>query len=71
MNFEILGEAANHVPPEIRARYGQVPWSKIRGLRNIVAHSYFALNISIVWQTSKDNLPGLPPLLQEILEKEP
>jgi uncharacterized protein with HEPN domain len=37
-NFEIIGEAARHVPSEIVARYPQVPWSMMRGMRNLAIH---------------------------------
>lgn len=70
-NFEILGEAAGHVPPEIRERHPEIPWTRIRGLRNIVAHGYFDLNLTTVWATARDDLPPLIPLLREILEREP
>ncbi len=70
-NVEIFGEAARYVPTEVREKYPLVPWSRIVGLRNIVAHDYFAVNLSIIWDTVKNDLPPTVPLLQEILEKEP
>lgn len=37
----IIGEAARHVPDEIRERYPQIPWHKMRAIRNVVVHEYF------------------------------
>ncbi|MBA4157910.1 MAG: DUF86 domain-containing protein [Gemmatimonadetes bacterium] len=39
-NFQIIGEAARHVPEEIVARHSGVPWAQMRGMRNVVVHEY-------------------------------
>ncbi len=70
-NLIIVGEAANHVPEAIRARYPDVPWSKMRGMRNMNVHEYFADDAVILWSTIKDDLPPLVPLLQTIIAREP
>jgi hypothetical protein len=43
-NFEILGEAARHVPVEIQKSSPMLPWSKIRGMRNLLSHEYFGIS---------------------------
>ena len=68
-NLEILGEASRHVPAEIETRYSQIPWGKMRSIRNVVIHEYFGVSTSIVWQTIAEDLPPLVPLLQQILEE--
>ncbi len=70
-NYEIIGEAARYVPPEVQTRYPQVPWARMRGMRNLVAHQYSAVVPAVLWETARGDLPGLVPLLREILEKEP
>jgi len=47
-NLEVIGEAAKHIPPEIRACYPDIEWNKLAGLRDIVAHKYFGLDEDIV-----------------------
>lgn len=69
-NLEIIGEAGGYVPEEIRTRYPALPWSEMRGMRNILAHAYFRVSLSIVWQAAVNDLPPLIPLLQEILDTE-
>ena len=66
-NFEILGEAARHVPNEIQQKYPDIPWSKIRGMRHMLAHEYFGINTDILWKTATQDILSLVPRLQTIL----
>jgi hypothetical protein len=50
-NLAIIGEAARSIPPGMDALYPEIPWEDIRGMRNIVIHEYFQVNLSIIWQT--------------------
>lgn len=70
-NCIIVGEAANHVPETIQSRYPDVPWAKMRGMRNMNVHEYFADDAAILWSTIQDDLPPLVPLPQTILTREP
>lgn len=69
-DISVIGEAARHVPEDIREHYPGVPWSEMRAMRNVVVHEYASVSIPIVWQTAKRNLPPLVPMLQKILENE-
>lgn len=66
-NFEVLGEAARNIPPEIEKQNPGIPWSKIRGMRHLLAHEYFGVNHEILWKTAAENLPPLVPLLKALL----
>ncbi len=66
-NLEIIGEAAANLPDEILARWPEVPWNRVRGLRNLLAHEYSGVDVSILWQTIHEDLPALYPLLRKIL----
>lgn len=66
-NFEIIGEASSHVPEEIQEQYSQVPWYKMKAMRNIMAHEYHRVDLSIVWETSRKDLLFLKPQIQQIL----
>ena len=70
-NFVILGEAARNVPEEVRARYPQLPWPRIIGMRNVIAHQYRRIDSTALWDTIQGDLPPLVPLLQQMLEAEP
>ena len=71
--FEIavVGEAASHVPEDLQTRFPDIPWNKMVGMRNVVIHEYFRVDVQILWQTIVENLPPLVPRLQDILGKAP
>jgi uncharacterized protein len=71
MNVAILGEATGRVPTEVKDRYPQIPWRLMRDMRNVMIHGYRELDLQTVWDTSRNNLPPLVPLLREMLEREP
>lgn len=62
-NFEIVGEAANRLPEEIRDQYPNIDWHRIRGFRNRIVHDYMGIDYKIVWLI-KENF--LPPMIAEI-----
>jgi uncharacterized protein with HEPN domain len=61
--FMIMGEAVKRLSPEFRARYPNVPWQEMAGMRDILIHSYDDVDLRIVWDAAKDHLP---PLLQTL-----
>jgi uncharacterized protein with HEPN domain len=68
-NIEIIGEAARHLPAEARLRAPDVPWADITGMRNLLAHGYFVVDVQIVWRTIRDDLPSFAPALLTMLEQ--
>jgi uncharacterized protein with HEPN domain len=58
-NLEIIGEASSHLPIEIQEQYEDVPWGMMKGIRNILAHEYFGVDLEILWKTIKEDLPNL------------
>lgn len=69
-NFEIIGEAATHMPEEITVNNPEIPWQDMRDMRNMLAHEYFGINEKIVWETIQDDLPPLVPQLAKLLSKD-
>lgn len=67
-NFTIIGEAAKHIPPEVRTRYGDVPWKEMAGMRDKLIHEYFGIRYDIVWETIIKRLPQVKPALETVLE---
>ena len=66
-NIEILGEAAANVSPDYRESTRQVPWAKLKAMRNRLVHAYFDIDPDIVWDTTVKDLPSLIATLAELL----
>jgi uncharacterized protein with HEPN domain len=65
--LEIIGEAANAVTEETRQKNPQIPWRQITGTRNRLIHGYYHVDMEIVWQIVKQDLPSLIANLEKIL----
>lgn len=65
--IEIIGEAAKSIPISWREKYSQIPWKNITGMRDKLIHHYFGVNLQVVWNTVKDEIVRLKPIIQEIL----
>jgi uncharacterized protein with HEPN domain len=70
-NFQVIGEAARHVPAAIRAEHTAIPWSDMQKMRHVLVHDYDRVDISVVWTTIQNDLPPLAPLLQKLLQETP
>ena len=68
-NLEIIGEAVKNVPDSVREKHPSVAWRKIAGLRDILIHKYFAINIDIIWTIVQSNIPILKTEIQQILRE--
>ncbi len=70
MNIAIIGEAASRVSKETQVACAQIPWAAIVGMRNILIHSYFDIDLDEVWSTIRDDLPPLIAQLEQLLPSE-
>ena len=68
-NLEVIGEAARYVPEEIKEQHADVPWKRIIGLRNVVIHHYFGVDLNIVWTIVRLQLPDLKKSVEKIVEE--
>lgn len=66
-NFEIIGEAVNHLPEEIKSLYHDIELAEIIGFRNILAHGYFAVKLETVWSAIEEGLPDLEQQTKALL----
>lgn len=66
-NFEIIGEAARNIPPEVKEKYREVPWDEMYLLRNKVSHEYFGIDYEIIWDIASNYLPGNKKQIEDIL----
>ncbi|TAN60959.1 DUF86 domain-containing protein [bacterium] len=69
-NLEIIGEAAKHVPAAVRRKYVSIEWKRIAGMRDILIHEYFGVDIDRVWQVLKVRIPELKKEINNILRNQ-
>jgi len=67
---EIIGEAARNLSVPFIDEHPDIPWSRIKRMRNILIHEYFGVNLKVVWDTSHSNLPPLKAFIQKILAEQ-
>ena len=65
--FEIIGEAAKHIPSDLKGQYPEIPWKKIVGMRDRMIHAYFGIDYELVWQVITAELPPLKSALRQML----
>jgi uncharacterized protein with HEPN domain len=66
-NFEIIGEASKNIPEEIKKQHQDIDWKGIIGFRNRIAHEYFGVSVSIIWNIIKKELPYLKEKIKKII----
>ncbi|ASI98811.1 HepT-like ribonuclease domain-containing protein [Thermococcus celer] len=69
-NLEIIGEAAKNIPESIREKYSSIPWRRVVGLRNVVVHHYFGVDLSVVWVIVSSQIGELKEEVERIIQGE-
>ncbi len=65
-NLELIGEAATHIPTEIRKQHSSIPWRQVIATRNQLIHGYLGIDNDTLWSIIQDDIPGLITALQDI-----
>jgi len=66
-SLEVIGEAANKLPDDVRDRYPEISWQEIIGMRNRLIHEYFGVDLDIVWQTIEEDLEPLDNAVKKMI----
>jgi uncharacterized protein with HEPN domain len=66
-HLQIIGEACRVLSPELKTQHSDVPWSDIIGMRNILVHDYFGIDVEAVWSAVERDLPVLKKKIEAIL----
>jgi uncharacterized protein with HEPN domain len=72
-NIEIIGEASNQInvmAPDFIAQHPELPWPQMRGMRNIVAHAHFNVDLTTAWRTVQQDLPKLKQQVERLLSQQ-
>ena len=65
--LEIVGEATKRLPKDLRRTYAEIPWKGIAGMRDRIIHGYDNVDLEIVWDVVKQDIPKIKPQIQQIL----
>ncbi|MBD0332746.1 MAG: DUF86 domain-containing protein [Chitinophagaceae bacterium] len=65
--LQIIGEAANNISKTVKKKYRQIQWQQIVGLRNIIAHQYFGIDYTRIWEVISKDLPVLKREVEKIV----
>jgi uncharacterized protein with HEPN domain len=68
-NYEIIGEASNRLPENIKEAIDTVDWFRIRGFRNRIVHQYFGIDHEIIWLLKQTYLNELILEIESVLNK--
>jgi len=66
--IEIIGEAASKLSSNLRKKYSEIPWQDIIGMRHKLIHGYFGVDVDVVWETIKKDVPKLKKDVERILK---
>ena len=68
MNFVVIGETVSKISDSFKDKNNQIPWTKVKDFRNLIAHDYFGIDAEEVWQIIKNHLPILISDLEDTIE---
>lgn len=64
--LEIIGEAVKNIDEYFKNKYSDIPWKKIAGMRDVVAHEYFGVKLERIWEVVKSDIPDLKKRILKI-----
>ena len=68
MQLQVIGELVKKIPEDIKSDIN-LPWKKMIGMRDMVAHDYFSLDLEAVWNTATKDVPDLATEINKYLSK--
>lgn len=69
-SIEVIGEATKNIPESLRARYKELPWREMAGMRDKLIHGYFGIDTETICKAAKTNIPALKQPIQKILKEQ-
>jgi uncharacterized protein with HEPN domain len=69
-SIEVIGEASKNIPESIRAKYKELPWKQMAGMRDKLIHGYFGIDTETIYKAAKTNIPQLKEPIQKMLKEQ-
>ena len=66
-HLQILGEAVRAITSDLKQQHPEISWQQIAGMRNILVHDYFGIDLDIVWAVVEKDLPALKQRIAKML----
>jgi uncharacterized protein with HEPN domain len=66
--LEVIGEAVKNLPLSFRKKYPMIPWKKMAGMRDVLIHEYFGVDMELVWKISIKDIPRLKKQILKIVK---
>ncbi|MBI5227693.1 DUF86 domain-containing protein [Candidatus Micrarchaeota archaeon] len=67
--LEIIGEASKNIPEDIKQQNKNIPWKLMIGMRDKLIHEYFGVDLTVLWNTVKEDIPPLENLVVKLLAR--
>lgn len=68
-NIEIIGEASKNLSDGVKSKHREIPWKQVAGMRDKLIHEYFGVDLRLVWDTVKQDLPKLDRAIKAMLRE--
>jgi uncharacterized protein with HEPN domain len=67
--LEIIGEASRNLSDSFQDDHSEIAWYKIKAIRNVLIHEYFGIDLKVVWDTCKNDMPSLKTFIERVLRE--
>jgi uncharacterized protein with HEPN domain len=67
-NLEIIGEATKNISRDFKKEHEEIPWRNMAGLRDVLIHDYFGVDLGIVWNVVEKELTKVKVKLKELIQ---
>jgi uncharacterized protein with HEPN domain len=67
--LEVIGEAVKQIPAEVKERHQEIPWKRIAGMRDVLIHAYFSVDLELTWRVATEEIQQLKREILNVKEE--